>query len=102
MFLNNTQTRASIGLILVGILLSGCATPKHALPEVQDNRVSAAAAEINAAPDPVADSLTHLTLPAPPYKQIFVVPLAFTTLIMSLILYVYSLDCHSSCTQLFT
>ena len=58
MFLNNTQTGVSIGVILVGILLSGCATPKHALPEVQDNRVSAAAAEINAAPDPVARAVS--------------------------------------------
>ena len=54
MFLNNTQMSVSIGVLLVGILLSGCATPKHALPEIQDNRVYAAAAEIDAAPDPVA------------------------------------------------
>ena len=58
MFLNNTQTSVSIGVILVGILLGGCATPKHALPEIQDNRVSAAAAEINAAPDPVARTVS--------------------------------------------
>ena len=58
MFLNNTQTSVSIGVILVGILLSGCATPKHALPEIQDNRVYAAAAEINAAPDPVARAVS--------------------------------------------
>jgi hypothetical protein len=32
--------------------LVGCATPKHQLPEIQDNRVYAAAAEIAVSPGP--------------------------------------------------
>ena len=34
------------------LFLSGCATPQHQLPEIQDNRVYAAAAEIAATPEP--------------------------------------------------
>jgi len=45
--------RAAFACCLVAMLY-GCATPKHQLPEIQDNRVYAAAAEIASAPEPTA------------------------------------------------
>jgi len=38
--------------VLSLLFLAGCATPAHHLPEIQDNRVYAAAAEIAASPEP--------------------------------------------------
>jgi len=38
--------------VLSLLFLAGCATPAHQLPDIQDNRVYAAAAEIAATPEP--------------------------------------------------
>ena len=45
--------KTSFFVFVLGLLfLAGCATPQHQLPDIQDNRVYAAAAEIAASPEP--------------------------------------------------
>ena len=45
--------KTSFFIFVLGLLfLAGCATPKHQLPDIQDNRVYAAAAEIAASAEP--------------------------------------------------
>ena len=43
-----------LGGLLCAFILTGCAAPKHAGPSAPDARVYAAAAEINASPEPSA------------------------------------------------
>ena len=52
------KTAKTLASALFALALIGCATPKHAVPKAQENRVYAAAAEINASPEPSAREIS--------------------------------------------
>ncbi len=48
----------ALAAIVIAILLSGCATPAHVLPDVQPVNLNVAAAEIARAPKPTAREIS--------------------------------------------